>query len=114
MCSSFVIAIHSVLTFEFVQNNNNAKSSFTLLKKNRDGFKSAKKKVAGDFSTVKRQGNCFGAFRKETGCHPASSRPTSSAGYKYVFSQMNIIGRVTGCLCITNVFSVYKKPALMA
>jgi hypothetical protein len=35
-----------LLTFEVVQNNNNARSGFTLLKKKRDGFKSAEK-VAG-------------------------------------------------------------------
>jgi hypothetical protein len=28
--------------------------------------------------TVKRQRDGFGAFRKETECHPSSSRPTSS------------------------------------
>jgi hypothetical protein len=59
-----------ILTFEFVQNNNNARSGFTLLKKRRDNF-----------ATVKRQRDGFGAFRKETGCHPASSRLTSSTGY---------------------------------
>jgi hypothetical protein len=32
--------------FEFVQNNNNARSGFTLLKKKQDGLKSTKK-VAG-------------------------------------------------------------------
>jgi hypothetical protein len=34
-----------------------------------------------DFATVKRQRDGFGAFRKETEYHPASSRPTSSTGY---------------------------------
>jgi hypothetical protein len=41
-----------------------------LLKKKRDGFKSAKK-VAEDFATVRRERDGFGAFRNETGCHPA-------------------------------------------
>jgi hypothetical protein len=41
-----MIAVRHILTSEFVQNNNNARSGFTLLKKKRDGFKSAKK-VAG-------------------------------------------------------------------
>jgi hypothetical protein len=37
-----------ILTFEFVQNNNNAKSGFKSAKKKRDVFKFAKKKkVAG-------------------------------------------------------------------
>jgi hypothetical protein len=27
-----------------------------------------------DFATVKRQRDGFGAYRKETGCHPASSQ----------------------------------------
>jgi hypothetical protein len=35
-----------------------------------------------DFATVKRQRDGFGAFRKETGCHHASSHPTSSIAYK--------------------------------
>jgi hypothetical protein len=56
-----------ILTFEFVQKYYNARSGFTLLKKKRDGF-----------ATVKRQRDGFGAYRKEKGCHPASSRPTSS------------------------------------
>jgi hypothetical protein len=53
-----------------VQNNNNARSGFTLLKKKWD-----------DFATAKRQRDGFGAFRKETGCHSASSHPTSSTAY---------------------------------
>jgi hypothetical protein len=36
------------------------------------------KRWQDDSVTVKRQRDGFGAFRKETGCHPASSRPTSS------------------------------------
>jgi hypothetical protein len=67
-----------------VQNNNNARSGFTLLKKKRDGFKSAKK-WQDHFATVKKQRDGFGAFRKETGCHPASSRPTSSTAYNHKF-----------------------------
>jgi hypothetical protein len=43
-----------ILTSEFVQNNNNASSGLTLLKKKRDGFKSTKK-WRDDFATVKRQ-----------------------------------------------------------
>jgi hypothetical protein len=39
------------------------------------------KRWRDDFVTVKRQRGGFGAFRKETGCHPASSRPTSSTGF---------------------------------
>jgi hypothetical protein len=39
--------MHRILTFEFVQNNNNAKNGFTSAKKKKwDDFKSAKK-VAG-------------------------------------------------------------------
>jgi hypothetical protein len=34
-----------------------------------------------DFATVKRQRDGFRAFRKETGCYPASSRPISSTVY---------------------------------
>jgi hypothetical protein len=32
------------------------------------------KRCQDDFATVKRQRDGFGAFRKETGCHPASSQ----------------------------------------
>jgi hypothetical protein len=39
------------------------------------------KRWRDDFATVKRQRDGFGAFRKETGCHPALSRPTSSTAY---------------------------------
>jgi hypothetical protein len=69
--------------FEFVQNNNNNRSCFTLLKKKWDGFKSAKRWWE-DFATVKRQRDGFGAYRKEMGCHPASTRPTSSTDYAYL------------------------------
>jgi hypothetical protein len=36
-----------------------------------------------DFAIVKRQRDGFSAFGKETGCHPASSCPTSSTDYIY-------------------------------
>jgi hypothetical protein len=71
--------MHHILTFKFMQNNNNARSGFTLLKKKRDGLKSAKK-WWDDFVTVKKQRDGFGAFRKEAGCHPTSSRSTPSTG----------------------------------
>jgi hypothetical protein len=58
--------------FEFVQNNNNARRGFTLLKKKASGMVSnLLKRWRNDFATVKRQRDGFGAFRKETGCHPA-------------------------------------------
>jgi hypothetical protein len=66
-----------ILTFEFAKNNNNARSGFTLLK--RSGMVSNLLKRWRDyFATVKRERDGFGAFRKETGCHLSSSRPTSS------------------------------------
>jgi hypothetical protein len=40
-----------------------------------------------DFVTVKRRRNGFGAFQKETGCHPTSSHPTSSTMYKKVLKK---------------------------
>jgi hypothetical protein len=70
-----------ILTFEFVQNNNNARSGFTLLKKRSGMVSNLLKSWRNDFATVERQGDGFGAFRKETGCHPASSRTTSSTAY---------------------------------
>jgi hypothetical protein len=39
------------------------------------------KRWRDDFATVKRQRDGFGAFQKETGCHPASFHPSSSTGY---------------------------------
>jgi hypothetical protein len=62
-----------ILTFEFVQNNNNASSGFTLLKKKRD-VSNLLKRWRDDFATIKRQRDGFGAYRKETGCHPAPPR----------------------------------------
>jgi hypothetical protein len=44
-----------------------------------------------DFSTVKRQRDGFGAFRKETRCHPASSRPTSSTDISQKWSTVSIV-----------------------
>jgi hypothetical protein len=84
---------------EFVQNNNNARSGFTLLKKNRDGFKSSKRWRDG-FVTVKGQRDGFGAFRKETGCHPASSRPTSSTDYYSDSWRKNQPSKGTHAVCM--------------
>jgi hypothetical protein len=52
-----------------------------------------KKRWQYDFATVKRQRDGFRACQKETGCHPASSRPTSSTGYngKYIQESVNTI-----------------------
>jgi hypothetical protein len=47
------------------------------------------KRWRDDFATVKRQRDGFRAFRKETGCHPASSRPTSSTGRFPTFSMFS-------------------------
>jgi hypothetical protein len=60
-----------ILTFGFVQNNNNARNGFTLLKKEAGMVSNLLKRWRDDFATVKRQRDGFGAFRKETGCHPA-------------------------------------------
>jgi hypothetical protein len=44
-----------------------------------------------DFATVKKQRDGFRAFLKETGCHPASSCPTSSTVYiNTVFTVFNM------------------------
>jgi hypothetical protein len=53
-----------------VQNNNIARSGFTLLKKSRMVLNLLKRR-RDDFVTVRRQRKGFGAFQKETGCHPA-------------------------------------------
>jgi hypothetical protein len=42
------------------------------------------KRWRDDFATVKKQIDGFGAYRKETGCHPASSRLTSSTVYNAI------------------------------
>jgi hypothetical protein len=61
-----------ILTFEFVQNNNNARNGFTSAKKKRDGLKSAKKSGGIILRLLKGRGtDGFGAFRKETRCHSA-------------------------------------------
>jgi hypothetical protein len=48
-------------------------------------FSNLLKRWWDDFATVKRKRDGFGAFGKETGCHPASSRPTSSTDYNYMY-----------------------------
>jgi hypothetical protein len=59
-----------ILTFEFVQNNNNARSGFTLLKKNRDGFKSAKKGIGMIWRLLKGRGMVSGLFEKKRDAIP--------------------------------------------
>jgi hypothetical protein len=51
-----------ILTFEFVQNNNNARSGFTLLKKRSGMVSNLLKRWQDDFATVKRQRDGFRAF----------------------------------------------------
>jgi hypothetical protein len=60
-----------ILTFEFVQNNNNARSGFTSAQKRSWMVSNLLKRWRDDFTTVKRQRDGFGAFRKEMGCHLA-------------------------------------------
>jgi hypothetical protein len=60
-----------ILTFDFMQNNNNARSGFTSAKKRSGLVSNVLKWWRNDFVTVKRQRDGLGAFRKETGCHPA-------------------------------------------
>jgi hypothetical protein len=50
-----------ILTFEFLQNNNNVRSDFTPLKNKRDGFKSSKN-VAG---LLRGRGMVSGFFEKK-------------------------------------------------
>jgi hypothetical protein len=79
-----------IITFEFVQNNNNARSGFTLLK--RSGMVSnLLKRWRDDFATVKRQRDGFGGFRKETGCHPASPQALLISVRRTVFEIENSI-----------------------
>jgi hypothetical protein len=54
-----------------VQNNNNARSGFTL-KKISGMVSNLLKRWRDDFAAVKRQRDGFVAFRKGTECHPAS------------------------------------------
>jgi hypothetical protein len=51
-----------ILTLEFVQNNNNARSGFTSAKKRSGMVSNLLKRWQDDFATVKRQRNGFGAF----------------------------------------------------
>jgi hypothetical protein len=55
--------------FEFMQNNNNARSGFTLLKKRSEMVSNLLKRWQDDFETVKRQRDGVGAFQKDTGRH---------------------------------------------
>jgi hypothetical protein len=70
----------------FVQNNNNARSGFTSAKKRSGMVSNLLNRWRNDFATVKRQRDGFGAFRKETGCHPASFK----ALYTFIYMQANI------------------------
>jgi hypothetical protein len=56
-----------------------------LPKKRRGVVSNLLKRWWDDFATVKRQRDGFGAFLKETGCHPVSSRPTSSTEHNATF-----------------------------
>jgi hypothetical protein len=65
-----------ILTFEFVQNNNNARSGFTLLRKKRDGFKSAKKKGGGMILRfLKGRGMVSGLIEKKRDAIPPHPAP---------------------------------------
>jgi hypothetical protein len=64
-----------ILTFEFVQNNNNARSGSTLLKKNRDGFKSAKKGGEIILRLLKGRGMVSGLFEKKRDAIPTHPAP---------------------------------------
>jgi hypothetical protein len=56
-----------ILTFEFLQNNNNARNGFTFAKKRSGMVSNLLKRWRDYFATVKRQRDGFGAFQKETG-----------------------------------------------
>jgi hypothetical protein len=57
------------------------------------------KRWRDDFATVEGRGDGFRAFRKETVCHPASSRPTSSTACytwhvgSWLYYRLEVIGR---------------------
>jgi hypothetical protein len=59
-----------ILTFEFVQNNNNARSGFTLLKKKWDDFKSAKEGGGMILRLSKGRGMVSGLFEKKRDAIP--------------------------------------------
>jgi hypothetical protein len=56
-----------MLTFEFVQNNNNARSGFTYVKKRSGMVSNLLRRWRHDFETVKRQRDGFGGFSKRNG-----------------------------------------------
>jgi hypothetical protein len=64
-----------ILTFEFVLNNNNARSGFTLLKKKRDGFNSAKKDGEMILRLLKGRGMVSGLFEKKRDAIPPHPAP---------------------------------------
>jgi hypothetical protein len=56
-----------ILTFEFVQNNNNARSGFTSAKKRIRMVSNMLKRWRDDFSTVKKAEGWFRGFSKRNG-----------------------------------------------
>jgi hypothetical protein len=54
-----------ILTFEFVKNNNDARSGFALLEKKRDGFTSAKKGGGMILRLLKGKGMISGLFENK-------------------------------------------------
>jgi hypothetical protein len=75
MCGSFIIAMRHILTSEFVQNNNNARSGFTLLKNKWDGFRSAKKCGRMILRLLKGRGMVLGLFEKKRDAIPPHPTP---------------------------------------
>jgi hypothetical protein len=77
--------------FEFVQNNNNARSGFTLLKRS-EMVSNLLKRWRDDFATVKRQRVVSGLFKR----NGMSSRLTSSAAYNNTHTSfLSISGSLT-------------------
>jgi hypothetical protein len=74
-CSSFIFAIDVIFTSEFLKNNNNAGSGFTLLKKKRDGLKSAKKGGGMILRLLKGRGMVSGLFEKKRDAIPPHPAP---------------------------------------
>jgi hypothetical protein len=82
-----------------------------LLKKKRDGLKSAKKRWRDDFATVKRQRDGFEAYRKETGCHPAPLKAVVLSD-SYRFEIWLLTSCLQGIRCCGNrsVMSITQIP----
>jgi hypothetical protein len=91
-----------ILTSEFVQNNNNAKSGFTLLKRKRDGLESAKKGGGIILRLLKGRGMVSGLFEKKRDAIPPHPAPPQALG---INSNVTVFSNFIKTNCTINFIS---------